>query len=265
MGDAAVVDLDERLGRPLYYHDIEGSQRETVGEGPQMPETRETLVASALLNVAKIQDQIRRSGHVKGTVWGAINDASKGVIEAVEALRTITPGEEHRRLRADNSRLARELDIVRAEFKAFKKAFEDSRALAGKAAGPAVADLKEVFEELQRDLQLSLGGMINARLGELEARLPPEPVLRPPLAADTQQEPPARPRTQPNLAAGAMREPEQPRGVTDPSSGQQPKKTAPNSLPQRGMGATGQTKKAAKKAPVTRSQLPDKPVAGPSR
>lgn len=248
VGDASAVDSDEGLGRRLYYSDIEGSQRGTGGEGPQipMPETRETLATAALLNVAKIQDQIRRCGHIKGGVWGAINDASKAVIEAVEALRTITPGEEYRRLRMDNSRLAGELDVVRAELRAFKKAYEDSRSSAEKAARPAIADLKEAFEEMQHDLHVSLGGMINARLGELEARLPPEPVLRPPLAADRRQEPPARPRTQPNLAAGAMREPEQPKAVAGPSAGRKPKTTVPSSQPRQGKVATGQTKKGQK-------------------
>lgn len=174
------------------------------------PETRDTLVTAALRNVAVIQDQVKKSGHIKGTTWRAINDATKGVIEAVEGLRTITPGEEHRRLRADNDRLAKELDIVRAELRAFKKAFEESRAAPAKAPeAQSTADLKEVLDELRRDLRVSLGGMINARLGDLEARLPPEPVLRHPLAADRQQKPPARPRAQPNLVAGTMREPPQ--------------------------------------------------------
>lgn len=41
-----------------------------------IPRTRDALVEAVLTNVAEIQGHIKRSGHIKGTVWGAINDAS---------------------------------------------------------------------------------------------------------------------------------------------------------------------------------------------
>lgn len=128
------------------------------------------------------------------------------------------------------------------------------------------------MDEVKRDLQVSLGGMINARLGELESRLPPEPVLRPPLAADRNQEPPARPRAQPNLAAGAMREPQpQPKKASaGAKSGQQPKKapTDPDLQPQPRKKATGPAKKGTKRGPNSGPeagpQSQSQPVAGPS-
>lgn len=251
---------DEPLVRPT-HRDLKVAH-ESDGEAElQAPRglTKESLAAAALLNVATIQEQVKKCGHIKGTTWGSINRAAAGVIDAVEALRTITPAEEHRRLRADNNRLARELDVVRAELKAFKQAFEESRARPVYAASePAVgaADLREVIDELRRDLQLSLGGMINARLGELETRLPPEKVLRPPLAADRRQEPPARPRAQPNLAAGAM---------SEPSRRQQPKTApaVPEPQPQQGKSTIG-PKKGPKKGPNPVPQAQSQPVAGPS-
>ncbi|KAI8425460.1 hypothetical protein MSG28_007205 [Choristoneura fumiferana] len=271
--DAANEDLDEGPGYRPSYRDLGGAHESNRDEVPHTPQaqTKETLAAKALLNVATIQAEIKKSGHIKGTTWGAINNAAAGVIDAVEALRTITPAEEHRRLRADNDRLARELDIVRAELRAFKMAFEKSRAGTAKVAKEtAGADLKEVIDELRRDLRVSLGGMINARLGELEARLPPEPVLRPPLAADRRQEPPARPRTQPNLAAGAMREPQpspMPKKATaGAKAGHQLKKaaTTPNSQPQPGKEVAG-TLMGVKNGPIRGPQTQSQPVAGISR
>ncbi|XP_045536999.1 basic salivary proline-rich protein 4-like [Papilio machaon] len=46
--------------------------------------------------------------------------------------------------------------------------------------------------------------MINARLQDLEMRLPPEPVMRPPLRADQRQPPPPRHKSRSGIEEGAM-------------------------------------------------------------
>lgn len=160
--------------------------------------------------------------------------------------------DELRRLCADNARLARELEVVRAELKAFKAAFAEARAdqaAAGRtsAARAMEADsLKELMEEMRRDLLISLGGMINARFEELESRLPPEPVLRPPLAADKRQEPPPRPWAKPGL---------NPQKMKNKATGHPP------TPPQGGNKAAGTRLDGLKSGPKPQPQ----PTAGTSR
>ncbi|KAI8439706.1 hypothetical protein MSG28_013400 [Choristoneura fumiferana] len=198
--------------------------------------TVEALAAEALMNVAKIRGEIKKSGHIKGTVWGQINQAAQGVVDAVEGLRSITPEEEQRRLRADNARLARELELVRAELRAFKEAYSESQkrsAVTPKAATkpqPGLEEmLKEAMEGMRRELLQSVGGMVNARLQDLETRLPPEPVIRPPLSADKRQPPPPRPRGQSGLAVGAMG------GDAGSAQAPKPESKAPEQGPKRGL------------------------------
>ncbi|XP_045537317.1 uncharacterized protein LOC123721732 [Papilio machaon] len=173
--------------------------------------TVEALAAEALMNVAKIQGEVKKSGHLKGTVIGQINKATQKVIDAVEGLRSITPEEEQRRLRADNARLARELELMRRELRAFKEAYAEqnrtpvaSRNTAG--VQPGVEEIiKEAMEGMRRELLQSVGGMVNARLEDLEMRLPAEPVIRPHLNADQRQPPPPRHRVRSGLANSAMK------------------------------------------------------------
>ncbi|XP_045541424.1 tropomyosin-1, isoforms 33/34-like [Papilio machaon] len=174
--------------------------------------TIEALAAKALLNVSAIQGEVKKSGNIKGTVRGQINRATQQVIEAVEELRAITPEEEQRRLRAENARLARELELIRAELRAFKEAYAESqkRSEATPREAPQAQEgvetiLRGALEEMRRELLESVGGMVNARLQDLETRLPPEPVVRPPLQADNHHPPPPRPVTRPNLATSASK------------------------------------------------------------
>ncbi|XP_013165262.1 PREDICTED: serine/arginine repetitive matrix protein 1-like, partial [Papilio xuthus] len=174
---------------------------------PERAATVEALAAKALLNVTMIQGELKKGGNIRGTVLGQLNKATQGVIEAVEGLRAITPEEEQRRLRAENARLARELELIRAELKAFKDAYAESQrrpATSAKEAQPEL-NLRGAMEEVKRELLESLGGMLNARLEGLETRLPPEPVTRPPLRTDKRQPPPPRPKGQAGAVRGAAR------------------------------------------------------------
>ncbi|XP_045541645.1 caskin-1-like [Papilio machaon] len=216
--------------------------------------TIEALAARALLNVATIQGEVKKSGNIKGTVLGHINRATKEVIEAVEELRSITPQEEQRRLRAENARLAKEVEIIRAELKAFKEAYSESQN-------------SGALDEMRRELLESVGGMVNARLGDLESRLPPEPVVRPPLQADRLHPPPPRPVARPNLVAGAARTAEaQPAPAPAAKAGPAPrpkrkaKKTGPAAPPlPPPAGGEGSAGKAAKARAGTANPAPQTP------
>ncbi|XP_045540356.1 actin cytoskeleton-regulatory complex protein PAN1-like [Papilio machaon] len=236
--------------------------------------TIEALAARALLNVATIQGEVKKSGNIKGTVLGHINRATKEVIEAVEELRSITPQEEQRRLRAENARLAKEVEIIRAELKAFKEAYSESQRKV--AATPREAPqaqegvetmLRGALDEMRRELLESVGGMVNARLGDLESRLPPEPVVRPPLQADRLHPPPPRPVARPNLVAGATRTTEaQPAPAPAAKAGPAPrpkrkiKKTGPAAPPPPPpAGGEGSAGKAAKARAGTANPAPQTP------
>ncbi|XP_013167370.1 PREDICTED: serine/arginine repetitive matrix protein 1-like [Papilio xuthus] len=194
-------DLPSRPARRLPPETEEAGEPSTTS---QRAATVEALAAKALLNVTKIQGELKKSGSIKGTALGQLNKATQGVIQAVEGLRAITPEEEQRRLRAENARLARELELMRGELRAFKEAYAESQKRPATSAREAQPEpsLRDAMEEMKRELLESVGGMLNARLQGLEGRLPPEPVTRPPLRADRRQPPPPRPKAQ----SGAARE-----------------------------------------------------------
>lgn len=151
---------------------------------------KDDLIRSAQQGVGTIQREASKSGNLKGTVWREINKASDQILKALESLQTSSADEETRRLMADNKRMKEELAALRAEMKALRTAFTN-RAKSPSPTTEPPADallvpqgLENLVEDLKRHLIVSLGEMINARLGEMEKRLPPEPVLRPSLAAD---------------------------------------------------------------------------------
>ncbi|XP_060810106.1 uncharacterized protein LOC132904207 [Amyelois transitella] len=117
--------------------------------------------------------------------------------EILEAADKIADrGEEsevNRKMAADNKRMREELVLLRQETKALRIAFSERKApntepLASTPDIMAQVDrsMRSFGESLTRDLFLSLGGMMNDRIKELEKRaiVAPQEVLRPPLAAD---------------------------------------------------------------------------------
>ncbi|XP_026325380.1 uncharacterized protein LOC113234294 [Hyposmocoma kahamanoa] len=100
----------------------------------------------------------------------------------MDSFQAISADEETRRLMADNKRMKRELATLRAEVTALRTAFSErvKPPGTGSPADPlhVPQGLQEIVEDLQRNLLVSLGEMINVRLGEIEKRLPPEPILR---------------------------------------------------------------------------------------
>ncbi|XP_061711720.1 uncharacterized protein LOC133521015 [Cydia pomonella] len=131
-----------------------------------------------------------KSKNLKGEIWGQINSACRELINLAESLGE---SEVVRALKADNERMRSELENLRLETKALRKAFSERKKTTEPAQGRA--DTHTLLEELGNlmDVRLgnfrseifkSLGNMVNARLESVEGRLPPEPIRRPPLAAD---------------------------------------------------------------------------------
>lgn len=138
---------------------------------------KEELLGTAREGVRRILSEAGK----RGAVRKAIKEASKSIMEALDSLQTCPMDDETRRLRADNIRLSHEVDLLRKDVSALRKAFSE-RSL--RAPEQLQDQSTEMLEELKRSLTISVGEMVNARLECLEERLPPQPILRPPLAGD---------------------------------------------------------------------------------
>ncbi|XP_061729198.1 uncharacterized protein LOC133534127 [Cydia pomonella] len=142
-----------------------------------------------------VLEEARKSGNLNGQVHGRINNSCRRILQAMKKLQSREEGDELRALKADNKRMKEQLAQLQAETKALRKAYSE-RNTKVKAQAPAsalethqlpeiVASVFEEFkEDLKKELHISLGDMINVRIGEVRALLPPAPTLRPPLAAD---------------------------------------------------------------------------------
>ncbi|XP_053602948.1 uncharacterized protein LOC128680692 [Plodia interpunctella] len=170
----------------------------------------------------KVLAEAGKSGNLKGTAWRAMNEACHDIIVAAGKIEAqCEESEAVRILRADNKRMREQLSLLQQETKALRTAFAErtSSALneAHPAAGaPSLEDIRGLLSEwkesFERDIFLRLGGMVNDRLKEAEKRgiLAPEPIVRPPLAADERRKeaPPGTPapgtgRSYAGAAAGA--------------------------------------------------------------
>nr|XP_037871048.1 uncharacterized protein LOC119629402 [Bombyx mori] len=131
-----------------------------------------------------------KSSSPKGTYVRALKELAVTVKEATEDLVGYTAAEEAKRLRAVNVKqeqeilqLRKELDEVRRELARVTQVL----ALPTSTATPA-PNTKEEEEELRlQRIMRAVGTMLDARFEGLEARLLPEPRMRPPLAADKQR------------------------------------------------------------------------------
>ncbi|XP_063620701.1 uncharacterized protein LOC134800634 [Cydia splendana] len=132
-----------------------------------------------------------KSKNLKGAIWGSINSACKELMDIADAL-----GESDvvRSLKADNQRMRKELEHLRLETKALRTAFSERNLTKEPTVGrnddmsALLQDMGTLMDtrlgEFKREIFVSLGEMVNARLERVEGRLPPEPILRPPLASD---------------------------------------------------------------------------------
>lgn len=188
----ADTDASLSLTDPVTRQQTSRTARKTRGKSlmvpaEKAPSSREEIIESTRQGVEKILQEAAKSGNLKGTVWGEIKRASHKISKAMDSLELYSTDDETRRLMADNKRMRGELTAMRAEMVALRTAFNERTNLASPQG------LENVVEGLKKTLLVSLGTMINVRLGEIEKRLPPEPVLRPPLAADRRSKSPTSP------------------------------------------------------------------------
>ena len=153
----------------------------------------EQLRATARQSMAEILEVATKSGNLKGTYVRQLKVAAASLQDVVNALADRTEVDEVRRVRADNNRLRREVEVLRAELKAHRREFSEMRATMKGAPeqNPAlVTSLGDgnALEELKRSIICSVGDMVNARIEGLEERLLPAANIRPSLAADRRRD-----------------------------------------------------------------------------
>ncbi|XP_028170939.1 uncharacterized protein LOC114360425 [Ostrinia furnacalis] len=182
----------------------------------------EQLRARGGLFVSEIARVSQASGRLQGPLKGALNRSADNLAGILDQLAARSETEENRRLRIDNANLRREMESLHVEIRALKREMAELTANVGKRnvmPPPAVPSTHEDDMEAQthedemeaqapaRDpfpqgalcaqsieelLQMacqkaidSAAKLIDARLGDLQSRLPPQRTLRPPLAADS--------------------------------------------------------------------------------
>jgi hypothetical protein len=188
-------------------------------------------------------------------VVGRINTALQGIAQSVEELEARKEGEEMRALRADNKRMREQLAQLSAETKALRTAFSERKAELQAGRQPPTENqlpallksaLAEMREDLKRDITITAGEMLNARLEEIRQRLPPAPILRPSLAADRKREEAARQATR-------RQEAEIPPIEMETAASQAPEPSSAQTA--------GEGKKKGKKPKPKKRQAPPPPAA----
>ncbi|XP_063370337.1 uncharacterized protein LOC134658616 [Cydia amplana] len=166
--------------------------RETAAEECRPDDARKTgddIIETVRKAAIKVIEETGKSKNLNGQVHGRIKAACLEITKAMDELATREESDELRALKADNKRMREQLAHLQTETKALRTAFSERRNPT-QASPPgehpeAVKDiLKEFKEELKNELLRTLGEIINVRIGEIASRLPPGPILRPPLAAD---------------------------------------------------------------------------------
>ncbi|XP_046978670.1 uncharacterized protein LOC124544242 [Vanessa cardui] len=150
----------------------------------------EELRAQAGRSAALILEVAQKSSNLKGGFGKKLRESAAALQAIVDALASRTEAEETRKLRADNGRLRKEVDSLKAEVKAHRRDFAEMRskvAVVSEASTSSAQDAMAV-ENIKASIISSIGVMINARFAELEERLPPAKIQRPPLAADKRRE-----------------------------------------------------------------------------
>ncbi|XP_062524467.1 uncharacterized protein LOC134198853 [Bombyx mori] len=210
----------------------ENSVAGSTGEPRPDPENRLEETAKLAVNIAA------KSENLKGTYVRALKEMAFAIREAKEEMAARTTDGENKRLQELCSR-------QEAEILHMKKAIADMRseiarlahAVGSPAAIPAPAPIQRSDDEEERRLQRimrAVGTMLDARLAVMEARLPPEPRLRPPLAADHRRSRAQEKTPTPPMAAESMPTPEPTAAVATaaPNGGGLQKKKAPKNRQQ---------------------------------
>lgn len=157
------------------------------------------LRARAGKNLTCILEVARKSSNLKGEFVSHLKKSASTLGEVVDALAARSEAEETRRLRADNGRLKLELESLKAEVKALRRGFTEAKTAAATAAttaatasalakaSPATPLTADLLEEMKRSLTITFGQMLDARIAVVEERLPPAPIIRPPLRSDSKK------------------------------------------------------------------------------
>ncbi|CAH2216431.1 jg26630, partial [Pararge aegeria aegeria] len=101
---------------------------------PSSAHRTQELRAWAGRSTASIIQLATKSSHLKGTYVKKFKEAASELQAIVEALTTRNEAEETRRLQADNNRLRSELEIIRAEQKAYRRDFTEMKTAMAKEA-----------------------------------------------------------------------------------------------------------------------------------
>ncbi|XP_047984451.1 uncharacterized protein LOC125224977 [Leguminivora glycinivorella] len=168
--------------------------RERSPDVPQLAESPEDPGERVRLCAQTVMAEAKKSGNLKGTIWGSINRACKELLKVADSL-----GESEiiRSLRADNKRMRTQLAQLESETKALRRAFSERQPVAPtppteQSSEVSTTDLMQEMSALlnrtlgkfKREMVITIGEKINARIEGIEHRLMPETTLRPPLAAD---------------------------------------------------------------------------------
>ncbi|XP_062527276.1 uncharacterized protein LOC134199756 [Bombyx mori] len=152
------------------------------GSSKKDPECRLKESAAMALKVCS------KPGNLKGTYQRVLKELAVTITEVTEELANRPATEEMEKLRAVNACQQEEILQLRQELqKVHKELARISQALtlSNPVETPAPASTTEDQEELRvQRIMRAVGTMLDARIASLEMRLPPEPRIRPPLAAD---------------------------------------------------------------------------------
>ncbi|XP_047543144.1 actin cytoskeleton-regulatory complex protein pan1-like [Vanessa atalanta] len=150
-------------------------------------QSNEELRAEAGRSAREIREVALKSSNLKGGFIKRLKDAAASLEGVVEALASRTEADEARNLRADNSRLRREIDSLKAELKAHRREYAEMRTTVAAATEAANTPRgAPSMEELKDFIVTSIGAAMKDQLAGLEERLPAR-MQRPPSAADKTQ------------------------------------------------------------------------------
>ncbi|XP_075990258.1 uncharacterized protein LOC142985902 [Anticarsia gemmatalis] len=135
-----------------------------------------TDIAQLMLRHMDAVRHVADRSNLKGSFAKSIKEAEKEVRRVASELSRRTASVENVALKAENHRLTLRVDLLTKKVAALKEVVESLSA----SSRPTEVTSEGDFDRRFADFRLFL----DARFGAIEARLPPEPRLRPPLAAD---------------------------------------------------------------------------------
>ncbi|XP_072948465.1 uncharacterized protein [Epargyreus clarus] len=152
-------------------------QAKTPG-GDDDDRTAVALKEQVLQDVSAILNVSTKSKHLKGTFQKALKEAATSIKVAVEALHTRTASDENLKLQADNSRMHKEVADLRKEMAVLREQIAQLEIAPSREVPEVPLQTVASTAELSQSIMLQVGDMLNARLEELENRLPQRAIDR---------------------------------------------------------------------------------------